>query len=177
MGFDDRVPATELDSLVGRMIRLETPELYKVLSHRSPLNFVAAMKLAAAKTDQRPNEASLFDELKGIAKAICDFAYENKKHAGLFFDVLAKDGGVFRVNFSIIRHDAFQRPPLLVLEPKAKDHHLDSCHNCDSKQETIAYGTRPDGSYRSPETGPTSLRPSTRRSFARGSRRRLLGPR
>jgi predicted RNA-binding Zn-ribbon protein involved in translation (DUF1610 family) len=130
------------------------------------------------------NEASLFDELKSIAKAICDFAYENKTAQAVVFDVVAKDGGLFRVSVNLLRHDVYPHKPIVVLEPKPKDHHLDSCHNCDinakpepklgsypcpecgyinnrpgtcsnagehRKKETIVYGTRPDGSYRSPE--------------------------
>ncbi len=99
------------------------------------------------KQEPLVNEASLFDELKSIAKAICDFAYENKRHTGLFFDVVAKDGGVFRVDLSIIRLDAFPRKPLVVLEPKNKGVHP---FPIGAKRETVTYGTRPDGSYRSP---------------------------
>jgi len=129
MGFDDRGPATELDGLVGRMIRLEIPEVYKVLSHTSPKDLAAAMRLSAAKladerrpAEPRVNEASLFDELKELAKAICNFAYENKFAEGLFFDVVAKDGGLFRVSVNLLRHDAYSdRKPIVVLEPRKPD--------------------------------------------------------
>jgi len=95
--------------------------------------FEARLVVEAAIKGERPaeprvNEAALFDELKEIAKHICDFAYENKTAAGYFFDVVAKDGGVFRVDVSMIRHDAYDDKPIVVLEPKPKDHHLDSCH-------------------------------------------------
>jgi hypothetical protein len=114
---------SDINSIIVRENPAKQMQAILALAHR-----VAGL---AALEKPEYNEASLFDELKSIAKTICDFAYENKKHAGFFFDVVAKDGGIFRVNFSLLRHDAFPRPPLVVLEPRSKDHHLDSCHNCD----------------------------------------------
>jgi hypothetical protein len=115
--------------------------------------------------EPRVNEASLFVALKELAKTICDFAYENRTDQAVFFDVVAKDGGLFRVSVNLLRHDAYSdRKPIVVLEPKPKlgsypcpecgyiNNRPGTCSNAGehTKPETVVYGTRPDGSYRSP---------------------------
>jgi hypothetical protein len=93
------------------------------------------------RAPQVAHERSLFEVLQRMVKVICSMAHDGNKLKVFVFDVADKDGLPIRMTLTMLRQDMDVGPPIVVLEPKQRAHEL---------KETVVFGTRPDGSYRSP---------------------------
>jgi hypothetical protein len=89
-----------------------------------------------SRAPQVAHERSLFEVLQRMVKTICQMAHNGKQLQIFAFDFADKDGKPIRATLTLMRSDIDVGPPIVVLEPKTK--------------ETVVYGTRQDGSYRSP---------------------------